>query len=204
METYLETEVKFLLNDRAAIREQIIVQGAESQGRFFETNTVYDDKHMGLFKAGSLLRLRNDQKTVLTLKQKPDREDSDVKARLESEVEVSDFGKMNHILKALGLRPIFIYEKWRETFRSGDLHLCIDELPYGNFLEIEGKKENIRRTAEGIGLNWEDRLLLNYHGIFARIKKELNLDFADITFANFKGIAVNPAQYKRLLTASER
>ena len=91
-------------------------------------------------------------------------------------------------------------EKWRETITIGPTHLCIDRLPFGRFLEIEGEKADIRSVADSIGMNWENRIVLNYHGIFTILKKELNLGFTDITFDNFQKIAVDLNRYEHLFT----
>lgn len=45
--------------------------------------------------------------------------------------------------KGLGLVPVLMYEKHRTTFTLTNFVICIDRLPFGLFLEIEGAEEYI-------------------------------------------------------------
>ncbi len=192
----LEIEVKFYIADRMPqIREHILALGAKSLGRVFESNIRFEDEEQSLKKRNCLLRLRKDSKAKLTFKSEPLASDSQFKIRRELEVEVSDFSKMNRILEALGFREEQVYEKWREDFVLDSTLFCVDIMPYGNFLEIEGEKENIRPLAERIGLQWEERILTGYLGIFAFIRQQLNLPFSDLTFDNFKTVSADFGKY---------
>lgn len=111
------------------------------------------------------------------------------------EVEVSDFPTMKLILESLGYHKEQTYEKWRETFTLNDTMLCIDKMPYGNFLEIEGKKENIRNLACKIDLRWEERILTNYLAMFCLIRQKSELSFSDVTFDNFKNFDIDFGEY---------
>lgn len=198
---HLEIEVKFLPADIEAVRSRIVETGAENKGRLFEANTVYDTGQKRLRQQNALLRLRKDRRTTLTFKSPTVAPDADCKILSESEVEVSDFDTMEQILLSMGYHRQFVYEKWRETFDLGDTHLCLDCLPYGDFIEIEGTRDRIRKISERIGLEWHHRILLNYHEIFGIIRREWNLPFTDITFTNFKEIEIDPETVRSLLVA---
>lgn len=185
---HMEIEVKFYLSDVRLTRKRIVELGAESRGRVFETNFRYEDRNKTLFKKRALLRLRKDRKNTLTFKSKPSDTDDQFKILNEIEVEVSDIDKMALILNALGFHKEQTYEKWRETFDFNGTILCIDTLPYGNFLEIEGKKDDIRQLAQAIGLNWEKRIVHSYLAIFEVLRNMNQLDFNDLTFENFKTV----------------
>jgi adenylate cyclase class 2 len=199
---YLETEVKFYLPNIDYIRTRLIDLGAVFKHRTFETNIRFEDPEKSLIKKKSLLRLRKDKKITLTFKSEPPFKDDQFKILKEFEVEVSDFDAMEHILKSLGFKEEQVYEKWREIFVFGDTHLCLDTMPYGDFLEIEGTKESIQQLALKIGLLWEKRILLNYLAIFDIIKRQLNLSFYDVTFSNFNNIQFDMAQYLKLIEAN--
>ena len=198
---YLEIEVKFYLPDIDSIRTRLIDLGAVFKHRTFETNIRFEDTEKSLIQKKSLLRLRKDKKITLTFKSEPPFKDNQFKILKEFEVEVSDFDTMEHILKSLGFKEEQVYEKWREIYVLGDTHLCLDTMPYGDFLEIEGKKESIRQLASQIGLLWEKRILLNYLAIFDIIKRQLNLSFYDVTFSNFNNIRFDMAPYLKLIEA---
>jgi adenylate cyclase, class 2 len=199
----LETEVKFYLSDIDDIRSRIIGLGADFKNRSFETNIRFEDAEKRLIQKKSLLRLRKDTKTTLTFKAEPPIKDNQFKILQEFEVEVSDFDAMEHILKSLGFINEQVYEKWRENYVVGDALLCLDTLPYGDFLEIEGSKESIRQLASQIGLLWEKRILLNYLAIFDVIKRQLNLSFYDLTFGNFNNVRFDMAHYLKLIEAGD-
>jgi len=195
----LEIEVKFYLSDMDRIRDRIIEIGAVSRGRVFETNIRFDDSDNSLIQKKSLLRLRQDKKTILTFKSEPPFKDDQFKILRELEVEVSDFTTMINILESLGFREEQVYEKWRETFILNSANLCLDTMPYGNFLEIEGQKADIKELASRIGLKWQKRILLNYLAIFDIIKQKSNLPFYYVTFSNFINIRFDLAKYLDLI-----
>lgn len=191
----LETEIKFLLPDLKSIRRRILKLGAHSKGRIFESNYRYDDNRQSLAQRRSLLRLRRDREAILTFKYPPPEESTDYKVRSELEVNISDFETMHLILKKLGFHREQVYEKWRETLDLDQVHFCLDEMPFGDFLEIEGPPERIRELAARLELLWDQRILMNYLQIFQCIKDRLKLNFSDLTFDNFSDIEVNLADF---------
>lgn len=198
----LEIEVKFFLPDIDLIRDRIIELGAENKGRVFETNIRFDDIENSLYHNQSLLRLRQDTSTTLTYKCEPFEKDDQFKTFKEFEVEVSDFTVMQRILDRIGFQPVQIYEKWRETFLYTTT-LCIDTMPFGAFLEIEGPKERIRSNASAIGLDWDKRIVLNYLAIFDIIRHQLDLPYKDVTFDNFKNTQIDFEEYRDLVEVGD-
>lgn len=198
----LEIEVKFHLQDTTNLQRDIAATGAVSRGRYFETNCRFDDSNDSLLKNASLLRLRHDDCARLTFKAKPRQTDTQFKTYQEYEVIVSDFETMTRILERLGYRRRQVYEKWRETFVLDDTLLCIDTMPFGNFLEIEGTREAITQFAARLGFDWELRILANYLEIFALIKHRFNLPFNDVTFQNFESVQIDIEPVIRQITAS--
>jgi len=185
-----------------AIHSRIMKLGAQRLGRAFETNIRFEDANNSLIKQKSLLRLRKDTKTRLTFKSEPRSEDHEFKILKELEVEVSDFHIMKQILESIGFHKEQTYEKWRETFILNRTILCIDTLPYGDFLEIEGEKHNIKEISGSIGLEWSKRILTNYLHLFQIIKDKSDLPFSDVTFDNFKNIRIDCKQYLDLFRSA--
>ena len=165
--------------------------GAETLGRYFETNIRFEDEAHQLVKKRSLLRLRKDRKTSLTYKSEPSESDNEFKVLNELEVEVGNFEMMHRILESIGFHKDQIYEKWRETFRIEDSTLCIDEMPFGTFLEIEGTRHDIKTLAQSLDFNWEQRILWNYLTIFETLHQKYTLSFTDVTFENFTNIRID-------------
>ena len=199
----LETEVKFYLPDIERMQQRILALGAVSKGRVFESNIRYEDENKNLIRKKSLLRLRQDAKTTLTFKASPAVASTEFKVFQELEVEVSDFETMNRILENLGFHSEQIYEKWRETLHLDKTGFCLDTMPYGTFLEIEGSEENIRTCATRLGLSWQKRILLNYLEIFEIIRQRQGLTFKDLTFKNFEDIKVDMSAFFGNLEAGD-
>jgi adenylate cyclase class 2 len=199
----LETEIKFYFDDLSSIRQRLVEMGAHSKGRSFESNIRFEDRHRNLKKQRSLLRLRQDRKVRLTYKSKPLENDDQFKILKELEVEVSDFDTMHHILEALGFHREQVYEKWRETLVLDRTHFCLDSMPFGNFLEIEGPKQDIQKFAVRLDLAWSQRIRLNYLEIFEMLKDRLQLDFFDLTFDNFRHVKMDLVEWLDLMVAGK-
>jgi len=184
----IEVEVKYRLVDLDAVRHRLVGVGARCSGRAFETNLRYDTSDGGIRQAGCLLRLRKDGKNRLTHKAPHvDTGKEGFKIHRELEVEVSDFDTMDGILKALGFEAVQTYEKWRETFHLKACEICLDTLPYGEFMEIEGEKAQIEEVAHLLGFPRKGRIATNYLALFEALKGEFSFPFSNLTFANFSG-----------------
>jgi len=187
-----ELEVKFFVADMKALEQKTLALGGTLiQPRTHEYNLRFDTPAGDLTEAMSVLRLRRDNRSHLTYKG-PSTTLGGVLARTELEFEVSDFEAAQKFVEALGFRSKFIYEKYRTTYDHNGLKITLDEMPYGEFVEIEGPDAaSIHQAAEDLGLDWEQRLPETYISIFRRLKELASLGFSDLTFANFEGVEVN-------------
>jgi adenylate cyclase class 2 len=187
----LEVEVKFYIHQPLVLRQRLVELDAKAPPKVFETNLRFDDRGHTLKSSGQLLRLRRDRDCRLTFKSKPGRSDPQFKVYRELEVSVSDFDTMQGILHGIGYHTAQLYEKWRQVFHWENVALCLDEMPYGAFLEIEGPPESIKPAADHLGLVWEKRILKNYLSMFETLRARENLPFHDVTFSNFENHPVD-------------
>jgi adenylate cyclase class 2 len=188
-----ELEVKFYLSNRKALEEKLIAHGAKlSAPRVHETNLRFDTPDHSLLESGRLLRLRKDTRARLTYKGMGDIKGG---ARLRQELEftVSDFDTARAVFEALGYQVTMMYEKYRTSYALGDLEVTLDEMPYGDFAEIEGPDgESIQEAAQQLGLDWDARSLDSYTVLFERARAALGFEFRDLSFENFRGVKVTP------------
>ncbi len=185
-----EVEVKLHTPDLAAVKRALETAGATLvKPRVFERNIRYDSADGSLTAAGIVLRLRQDEAVKLTYKADASVERGIV-SRFEAEVEVGDFETMDVILKRLGYEVALIYEKYRTTYTLEGAEIVLDELPFGNFTEIEGEAATIERAVEALGLGGARRMAGSYVDIFADVKARLGLGVRDCTFAAFAGVDV--------------
>jgi adenylate cyclase, class 2 len=197
----LEVEVKFYLPDPEPFQRRLPAYGAELVSRAPETNIRFENQDNSLHAQKILLRLRHSDTVTLTYKSKPPVPDPDFKVHHEIEVIISDFEAMRWILESIGFHPAQVYEKIRATWRINTTLLCLDQMPYGDFIEIEGKPDNIRQVAKDLGFEWKDRILFNYLEIFEILKKQLGLQFSDVTFDHFKNVKIDFKKYLNLFKA---
>ena len=187
----LETELKLYVPLLNAVERKIEAAGGKlSAPRVYENNIRYDDADGELGASGTVLRLRMDTRARLTYKDGERLLGEYGSSRFEAEVEVSDFEDMETILLKLGFHPVMRYEKYRTTYQLEGAEVTLDEMPYGNFVEIEGDEDAIGRVVEKLQLHDAKRMSASYTTLFKFVKKNLRLDFDDLTFANFKGIKV--------------
>ncbi len=188
---HLEVEVKFMVRDLDVIRGRLADIGAEIiTPRVFERNVRFDTADEALLARQQLLRLRQDTRVRLTFKG-PAAEDvaSEAKVREEIELEVGHFDRMSAVLQRLGFLPIQVYEKYRETYQWRGVEIVLDEMPFGDFIELEGVEADLRPAAEALGLDWSRRILANYLALMELCRRSFNLPFSDLTFENFAGLS---------------
>jgi len=188
---HLEIEVKLHLSNPAGFEARLASAGAEIlQPRTHEYNLRFDTPDGELSRQHRVLRLRRDQQVRLTYKG-PRQKDIRAASRPELEFTVGDFESARLFLEALGYQVSVIYEKYRHTYRLGEVEITLDEMPFGTFTEIEGPDpESVQAAAQQLGLNWERRILESYLALFGRVKASHGLTFRDLTFENFEGVTV--------------
>lgn len=162
----LEVELKFCDMDHDQLRGVLTDCGARRLDCYFEDNLVFDDEERSLRKRGILLRLRRRQgQAVLTVKH-PAREDDkseNVKIREELETIIGDFEAMRAGLGVLGYRHCFAYQKFREKWCIAGCTVCLDLLPFGQFVEIEGVEPG--PCARILGLDPAEASGESYHAL---------------------------------------
>lgn len=174
----LEIEVKIRVSPGTPgiknIREKILANHfLVLHERTFEKNIVLDTPDEKLKNSKCVLRLREKEgKNTVTFKQPVEKSLSqthtEYKIKQETEVDVSNFEKMEYIFKGLGYNVFFIYEKYREEFQKDDVNVMVDETPMGNFIEIEGTKEAIDRTACELGFAKSDYIIDSYLTLYRK------------------------------------
>ena len=161
-----ETELKYFLRSFDELRQALTASGALLEGQGFEENIVFDTPDRTLRQGNILLRLRRDQKVRLTLKRPPDEPGPEgFKTWEEVETLVGDFEAMRGVLAGLGFVESFRYEKARETWRLENVLVCLDRLPFGLFVELEGGEDDILRAGGLLGLNREKATAKTYHDL---------------------------------------
>jgi adenylate cyclase, class 2 len=183
--TKREVEIKLRVSSLREILACIGQIGAVPCGRVLEQNTLFDTPDSSFWRHGRLLRLRmqtpapgngsrgGPRTTILTAKSPPSSrrliwpKKMPYKERMESELAVGKPGRWGWVLRELGFRAGFRYEKYRTSFRLRGLHLDLDETPVGIFLELEGSPAAIRQAAQALGYAPKDYIRATYWDLYA-------------------------------------
>jgi adenylate cyclase class 2 len=113
--------------------------------------------------------------------------------RKEIQFTVSDFNAAQAFLEALGYQISMVYEKFRTVYALGDVLVTLDELPLGNFIEVEGPDpKSIQQTSQQLGVRWASRITSSYISLFQIACQTMHLKTNNLTFADFVNIVVMP------------
>jgi adenylate cyclase class 2 len=192
MSSSQELEVKFWVADLGQIAARLQSQQARlTQARLYERNLRFDRPDGSLESSLQVLRLRQDTEARLTYKG-PGVERQGVQVRTELEVQVDDFAQAQALLEALGYQVSWIYEKYRAVYQLGRVMVTLDEMPYGDFVEVEGPDAaSIQAASLALQLDWSARVTSSYAGLFRRLQQALALEMQDLTFENFKSLQID-------------
>lgn len=194
----LEIECKLFIDDLATIQNRIKDSDAICvKPRTYEYNLRLSSDHHNFIAEQIVLRLRQDDQIRLTYKAPATDVQAGAKTRLELETTVGDLDTMIQILTRLGFHPYMMYEKYRTTYHYPTIdntELVIDEMPFGNFIEVEG--EALEDVLQLLELQDHPRILESYAQLFDRVKKHHKLDFTDLSFANFQNVDIDDSVFQ--------
>jgi adenylate cyclase, class 2 len=177
-----EIEIKFSVEDVRALRRNLRAAGFHRKtNRTHEMNTLYDLPGGVLRTRKELLRLRS-YGSSWKITHKSGGKTSRHSSRVERETSVGDGKTMDSILRALGYRPSFRYEKFREEWSDGKGQIVVDHTPIGDFCEIEGAPRWIDASAKKLGVGRGEYITKNYATLFADWKNENQSEAAEMTF----------------------
>ena len=161
-----EIEVKFALRDRKElVRKLHELGGQRLYQETFEDNIVLD-RRGELRTKGSMLRVRKFGRYALATYKGPLAFDGGVKTREEVQTGVESFELAIQLFDALGYKPVFRYQKFREVWRVQEVEVVLDRTPIGEYFEIEGPMEVIRTVAESLGFSMETGIRQTYADLY--------------------------------------
>jgi adenylate cyclase class 2 len=179
----IEVEIKFQLTDPLVLEEKIrAVGGKELHHDIFQRTVRLDTPDESLKQKGVFLRVRDGEKKIMTVKSKLPGADKNFKERQELEIEVSDILLAEKMLESLGFTQKWIMEKYRTEYELAGTILALDRLPFGDYLEIEGEKDQIEEVVKILELKNQPRLTATYWHLFDDYKKANNLTGENIIF----------------------
>lgn len=163
-----EIELKILEINVKEIEKRLKALGAKRVlNRVPFKEVILDFKTLPIRKASCMLRLRSEgRKNMLAFKYKT-HDDGKFKESEETEVEVSDFIKMERILNRLGLKRDFVRSKVRTSYKLGKVRFEIDKYEkIPAYLELEGAKKEIIQSLKLLAIPFSATTNMNAGQVF--------------------------------------
>jgi len=178
-----EIEVKFKIDNKKQLEKKLKDLGWTKGKKihsvtygFFSNNSI---------KKGIFPRIRVDNRLItFTVKfRKPDnkyflRDEYTLKLNNTKDIET-----IKSIFNILGYAKVRTFEKYRNIWSSNiELEICTDKLPFGDYIEIEGRPKDIEKMIKTLKLKGE-RITKAYLGVYEDYCKINNLPIKnDIVF----------------------
>jgi adenylate cyclase class 2 len=173
-----EIEVKFALKDRPALVRRLQDIGAQRlYAETFEDNMVLD-RRGELRTKGNLLRVRKFGKYAIVTYKGAMSFEGGVKSREEVQTGVESFELAIQLFDALGYKPVFRYQKYREVWRVTEVEVVLDRTPIGDYFEIEGPLDVIRSVAEELGMKMDAGIRQSYAELY-RLHRRTRADLPE-------------------------
>lgn len=150
----IEAEIKIPVANIETVRQALVeARATKAHTMAREVNLLLDTGNGRLQQTGNILRLRRyGSLNILTFKG-PAVYRGSVKERPEHETEIENMETMLEILDHLGLRAVARYEKDREMWLVDEISVVLDHTPMGDFVEVEGPREQLQTAALSLGLD---------------------------------------------------
>ncbi len=149
----IETEVKLRIPSVEAMEPMLRALGFREDVPAQEERSVLWDRDDELFAKQAALRLRRYAGRALLTWKGRKTPDPLLKIRPEWETAVEDPEALEAILAQLGYAPVLAMVKRRAVWSRDELTACLDETPFGSFLELEGEPAAIRLAMEHLALD---------------------------------------------------
>jgi len=166
-----EIEVKFKLNGKDNIIEKLVKFGGKFKKPYRQITYGFFSKDS--IKKGVFPRIRVESGShVLTVKVRPKKKTKYFE-RKEYSIIINNEREGIKILKSLGFNRVRKFSKKRQEWFFQNVKVCIDNLYFGTFLEIEGKKKQIESMVKKLGLEKRERITKAYLALEDDYKRSL-------------------------------
>ncbi len=156
-------ELKFKVDDFRDVELRLESSGVLPGDPVKENNLVLDLMGGPLRMMDTLFRLRNcDGGTLVTVKKPLPATALKVRHEQEAVLECSQEDALK-LFGLLGYGVVYSYEKTRRECRIGDALICLDELWFGRFVEIEAQSEEaVMKAVDVLGFDPAEGIRFSY------------------------------------------
>jgi len=176
----IEIEYKFFVEDKKSLIRILDSKASKKKPRQYQSNVMFDNSARLMQVTDGRIRVRTLGKSgskVLTYK-KPLPPKNGAKREIEYEISFQDpNGQIEKILEAMDFKPTTSYERYQTSWEIDGIHITLDEYPWADIIEIEGKKDNIEQLAREFGFDTKQGLTKPVDTLFQEWRKERGLLF---------------------------
>ncbi len=166
----MEIELKVRVATLEGLEDRLRAAGFRESVPFGPEQSTLWDREGALREKRQAVRVRSyGGITSLTWKG-PRSPDPMLKIRPEVETQVANREALEAILRALDLAPTMEMTKVRATWVAAGLMVCLDQTPFGCFVEIEGSQEAILVTRSALGLDDAEVETRSYPALFEQFR----------------------------------
>ena len=188
MNKSIEIELKFKINDNQ-IKKIINNPDITAEKEVHQKTMMFDNADKLMEHTDGRIRLRQQGNKISLSYKRPLPSAGNEKKEVELETEVGNFEVMSNILRTMGYAPTTSYEKYTTFFKlkgQPEIHIEIQKYPFETFLEIEGSKEEIEKTAKQLGFDTKDALVKPADTLFIEWRMAKGLIFKPhMTFKDY-------------------
>lgn len=180
-----EIETRFLDINKGEFVKKLISLGATDRSEEKLKEIIFHAADLSWVGKNKFVRLRKMKDGLkLTYKTNPRQT---VDSALEIELGVSDMDTCSEFLHHIGLETVRQLEKYRHTFKLGDVAIDIDTWPkIPTYAEIEGPTvASLKNACYELDLDWEKRFDGDAREVFRHYGHNLD-NITLVTFSEFK------------------
>ncbi len=159
----LEMELKFRVEDFLEVERKLEIIGVVPGDAIQEKNLVLDLMGAPLGKMDTLFRLRNCKEgTLVTIKRPLPATALKVRHEEEAVLDCSQEEALK-LFSLLGYGVVYRYSKKRRECRIGSAIVCLDELWFGSYVEIEAESEEaVMNAVDLLGFDPDEGIRFSY------------------------------------------
>jgi adenylate cyclase class IV len=169
-----ETELKVKLTPEEffSLAPKPLKPSLEKTFGYFKEN--FSNIQEGIFpRIKYIKKAKGEEEIILTVKNKTknnnkffEREETEIKIKGDEET----VNSLREIIKLLGFSKEIIFEKKRKNIVKNDITISFDELPFGFFIELEGKPKKIEQYLKKLKLVNKPRITKAYLALWEDYK----------------------------------
>lgn len=176
----IELEYKFWVKDKKSLIKILNTKTSKKKPCQYQNNMMFDNPAGLMQITDGRIRVRtlgNSGNKTLTYK-KPLPPKNGAKREIEYEVVFKDTkSQIEKILEAMKFEPTTSYERYQTSWEINGVNVTLDEYPYADIIEIEGKKQAIEKIAEELGFNIQEGLTKPTDTLFQEWRRKRGLPF---------------------------